>query len=241
VDLFAIDEVVWVGVRGYADKVCVLNDSVRRFLMDAGRTGDEVVVTGNPAFDALLRPEHRAAGAALRRDHGWEGRQVLLWASQREPAVHPFDGRPGDPTLPARALQSLLAEVLARDDVVLCVRPRPGELAPELPAHPRIHLCGQDWPLTPLLWASDVVLTLNSTVALEGHLTGARVVQILGSVFDQAMPLGPYGISDASVPLAELPRALAQVLRLPRRQPERLDGATPQVLAVIEGLLHPAR
>ena len=32
VDLFAIDEVRWIGEAGYADRVCVLNESVRQFL-----------------------------------------------------------------------------------------------------------------------------------------------------------------------------------------------------------------
>src|SRR4051812_13827461 len=56
VDLFAIDEVRWIGQPGYADRICVLNAHVRDFLVRAGRQPDEVVVTGNPAFDALHAP-----------------------------------------------------------------------------------------------------------------------------------------------------------------------------------------
>ena len=56
VDLFAVDEVRWIGQPGYADRICVLNEQVRQFLVAAGRGPDEVRVTGNPAFDVLRSP-----------------------------------------------------------------------------------------------------------------------------------------------------------------------------------------
>jgi hypothetical protein len=94
--------------------------------------------------------------------------------------------------------------VLSRTDCVLCIRPRAGEDLPVFPADPRIVLTGQDWPLASLLHATDLVVTLTSTVGLEGHLAGCRLIQVLGSVFDQAMPLARYGIADAAVPVAEI-------------------------------------
>jgi hypothetical protein len=233
VDLFAIDEVRWIREPGYADRICVLNEHVRRFLVDAGRRGQEVVTTGNPAFDSLRLPETVAAGAALRRSHAWEGRRVVLWAAQEEPAVHPFDGRPGDPTLPDRALQALLDWTARNQDAVLCVRPRPGQPVPQLPGE-RVVVTGQDWPLHPLLHAVDVVVTLTSTVGLEGHLAGARLVQVRGSVFENAMPLERFGIADAAVPVAQLPQALDQVSRAARCSPADFGAAaTDKVLAVV--------
>jgi hypothetical protein len=120
------------------------------------------------------------AGAALQATHGWAGKRVLLWAEQTEPAHHPFDGRPGDPSLPHRALHALCEWTEANPDAVLCVRPRPGQAAPSLPPGPQFVVTGQDWPLPPLLHAVDTVVTLTSTVGLEGHLAGARLVQVLG-------------------------------------------------------------
>jgi hypothetical protein len=238
VDLFAIDEVRWIGQPGYADRVCVLNEAVRDSLLQAGRAPQEIVVTGNPAFDALHVPGLAAAGERLRRAHGWQDRRVLLWPAQVEPATHPFNGAPGDPTLPARALQAVTAWTLAQPDAVLCVRPRAGQALPPLPAHQRIVLAGQDWPLPPLLHAVDLVVTLTSTVGLEGHLAGARLVQVLGSVFDDAMPLARFGIADAAVPLAELPAALERFSRAGRRAtPHTPAEATGRVLAVLDSFL----
>lgn len=237
VDLFAIDEVRWIGRPGYADKVCVLNESVRDFLVAAGRAPADIAVTGNPAFDALHAEGVAQQGAQLRRAQGWEGRRVLLWPHQTEPAVHPFSGVPGDPEVPARTLAAVVRWTLNQPDAVLCVRPRAGETAPPLPADPRIVVTGQDWPLPPLLYASDLVVTLTSTVGLEGHLAGARVVQVQGSMFDEALPLARFGSADASVPLAQLPPALDRWSRASRRAHGGAPFATPRVLAEVEALL----
>ncbi|HSV80251.1 MAG TPA: UDP-glycosyltransferase [Ramlibacter sp.] len=237
VDLFAIDEVRWIAQPGYAQHVCVLNEQVRALLLAAGRRPDEVVVTGNPAFDALRDPALASQGRELRTARGWAGKRVLLWPTQVEPALHPFDGRQGDPGLPERALQSLVQWTLRQPDAILCVRPRPGEAAPALPADRRIVLTGQDWPLVPLLHAVDVVVTLSSTVGLEGHLAGARLVQVRGSVFEDAMPLARFGIADAAVPLDGLTAALDRWSHAGRRPPRQGENATERVLSVLHPFL----
>ena len=233
VDLFAIDEVKWIGAPDYADQVCVLNESVRQFLVAAGRSEEHVVVTGNPGFDALNAPAALAQGRQIREQRGWMSRRVILWPTQVEPPFHPFDGRPGDPTLPERALAAVMQWVLSRADCVLCIRPRAGEALPVFPADPRIVFTGQDWPLAPLLHATDLVVTLNSTVGLEGHLAGCRLIQVLGSVFDQAMPLARYGIADVAVPVDEIHRALEHWVDAPRLAMHLQAPATQQVLAVM--------
>jgi len=240
VDLFAIDEVQWIGDAHYADRVCVLNDSVRQFLIASGRREEQVVVTGNPGFDALNDAASIAQGQQLRAAQGWVDKRVVLWPNQVEPAIHPFDGRSGNPGLPAQALGQLMDWVLSRNDVVLCIRARAGEHAPVIPVDPRIVLTGQDWPLAPLLHAADMVVTLSSTVGLEGHLAGCRLVQVLGSVFDTAMPLARYAIADEAVSLVPdqpFRQALNRWVMAPRRAVHQTLPATAQVLAVIAGLL----
>lgn len=238
VDLFCLDEVKWIGEPGYADKVCVLNDSVKQFLLSAGREDRQVVVTGNPAFDDLANPMHISAGARLRQDRNWGGKHVLLWPTQVEPAQHPFNGTPGNVDLPERALKQVMDWVLARRDCVLCVRPRAGLAPMVLPDDPRICVTGQDIGLPALLQAVDLVVTLNSTVGLEGHLAGTRLVQILGSVFDNAMPLKRYGIADEAVALEDVGAALERCIELTRNRPKHLqNNATANVVEVIRGFL----
>lgn len=238
VDLFCLDEVKWIGEPDYADKVCVLNESVKHFLLSSGRGESQVVVTGNPAFDDLANPIHVAAGASLRQQHNWVGKHVLLWPTQVEPSLHPFNGTPGDVDLPERALRQVIDWVLSRNDCVLCIRPRAGLAPMVLHDDPRIVVTGQDVGLPALLQAVDLVVTLNSTVGLEGHLVGTRLVQILGSVFDNAMPLKRYGIADEAVALEGIAAALERCIQLPRNPSNHLQkNATGNVLEVIRGFL----
>ncbi len=237
VDLFAVDEVRWIGAPDYADRVCVLNEQVQRFLVEAGRSPDQVVVTGNPAFDALSDPALPSRAAALREANGWQGKRVLLYPSQVEPARHPFDGRPGHPALPAHLLERLVGWVTRRNDSVLCIRPRAGETAAPLPVDPRIVVTGQDWDLPPLLHAVDLVVTLSSTVGLEGFLAGSRVLQVLGSVFDAAMPLVRFGLADEAVPLDGVALALDHWSAMPRRPARHGESAAARVAGVLAPFL----
>ena len=238
VDLFCLDEVKWIGEPDYADRVCVLNESVKHFLLTAGRLDSQVVVTGNPAFDELTNPTHVLAGAQLRQDRNWGNKHVLLWPTQVEPAFHPFNGAPGDADLPERALKLVMGWVLSRDDCVLCIRPRAGLSPMALPDDPCIIVTGQDIELPALLQAVDLVVTLNSTVGLEGRLAGTRLVQILGSVFDNAMPLKRYGIADEAVALDGLAAALDRCIQLARNPSNDLQkNAAGNVLEVIREFL----
>lgn len=238
IDLFCLDEVKWIGKPDYADHLCVLNESVRQFLITAGRSADQLSVTGNPAFDALADPRLIAEGRRLREENRWGNKKVVLWPTQVEPAYHPFNGKPGDMTLPQRALERVAAWVLSRNDCILCVRPRAGETNPVLPIDERIVLVGQDINLASILHATDVVVTLNSTVALEGHMAGARVLQILGSVFDEAMPLKQYAIADDAVGLDHIEPALQSCVGQDRRSGSNGQySATQKVLRVISQFL----
>jgi hypothetical protein len=238
VDLFAIAEVAWIGEPGYADRVCVLNGHVRDFLIAAGRRPEEIVVTGNPAFDVLQDRAAATAGARLREARGWQPRRVVLWPAQVEPARHPFDGRAGDPSLPARTLDVLARWTLAQPDAVLCVRAREGQPLSTLPASDRIVATGQDWDLPSLLHAVETVVTLSSTVGLEGRLVGARLVQVTGSVFEDQMPLLRFGLADAAVALEHLPSTLDRVTRESRHAAAGSGAAaTPRVLEEVIRLL----
>ena len=240
IDLFAIDEVRWIGAPDYADHLCVLNESVKHFLVKAGRSSDEITVTGNPGFDALFSTDVPVHAAMLRSQMHWQHKRVILWPSVVEPDVHPFHGGPGNPDLPARVLNALIRWVQMRHDCVLCIRPRPSEneiLGVVLPTDNRIVLTGQGWPLAPLLQATDLVVMINSTVGLEGRLVGARVIQVLGSVLDAALPLDSYGMADETIEAEMLESALERQVLAPRHPVLAQFSATANVVDVISGYL----
>ncbi|MBX3652863.1 MAG: UDP-glycosyltransferase [Ramlibacter sp.] len=237
VDLFAVDEKRWIGRTGFADRVCVLNDAVRHTLLAMERQGDEVVVTGNPAFDRLHAPVSAANIAALRRRMGHPGRRVLLWASQAEPAEHPWrPGTVGNSLLPRQILDVLASYVAARDGWMLAVRPHPSEAPPALAGRDRVVLTGQDWPLAELLHACDAVCVLTSTVGLEAHLLGKPVIQVAGGLFEDAAPFAAMGVARPAT-LASLEAVLDALPEAPPGVEAAPALATDRVVQVLRDLV----
>lgn len=195
VDLFALQEYKWIAKPGFADKICVLNDAVRTFFITHGRGDVELVITGNPAFDPIIFPETISAGLAIKRDRGWDdGRMNILWASQVEPEVHPFDDLNGDPLLP-RKIETILREIVReRSDMRLIVRYHPSEnidFAPD--THVAFSPRGES--LHALLHAVDLVIVTASTVGLEAHIAGREVISVDLSVFTPDAPYSSTGIA----------------------------------------------
>ena len=206
VDLFAMDEVAWIGQPGYATKVCVLNQVVADRLLAFGRSPTEICVTGNPAFDQLCNPKLGTLGKALRDAQGWTNAQVVLWAAQPEPTEHPSVlGRTGDPTLPGRIQDALELWALKAPGRILVERPHPSQVKQAKSEHSNILRNGRDFDLPALLHSLDGVVTMNSTVGLQAYLAGKPVIQVLGSLFDDSMPLAKYGFALACVDPDELP------------------------------------
>lgn len=194
--LFAIDEIQWIGQRGFCQKVCVLNNAVKNKLLKSGRKESEIAVTGNPSFDALTLPKVTEAGARLRADLPSGSLQILLWASQAEPTAHPTaPGKIGDPALPETILWQLLAWAEKEPGRHVLLRPHPNESLTEV-VHPRATWCGSPkYDIGALLHASDLVVTMTSTVAVQAYSVGLPVVQVRGSIFDHSMPLAELGIA----------------------------------------------
>jgi hypothetical protein len=244
VDLFALQEVRWIGVPGYADKVCVLNDQVRQMFLRHGRKEQEVVVTGNPAFDRLHDPAAVGAGTELRHHKGWDDDMTtLLWASQIEPAQHPFNGEPGDPSLPRQVERELRSFVRSHGGFRLVVRYHPSERETFV-AEEGVEFSPPQEPLAALLHAVDVVVITASTVGVEAALLGRPVISVDRSVLTQDAPYAEMGISHGVKRLEDLPDALLQAARksresrVHRSRPAGADpSATERVMREIESLL----
>lgn len=245
VDFLAPKEIAWIGMKGFATRVCVLNEKVRLRFLRAGRDHDEVVTTGNPAFDKHLTDSARQAGAEHRHKMGWrEDEIVLLWASQPEPAVHPFDpGLRGDANLPRRVQDILTGFVAVNPAVRLVIRPHPSEIVPTVDA-PGICVSTQDESLAALLWAVDLVVVLTTTVGLEADMIGKPVVNVLGSVFDADVPFAELGIGTQVNRPEVLPEVLSGIVaeirsseKPVRNREEAIRSAADNVLAVVADLV----
>ncbi len=215
-DLFGLPGDAFAARTRHPSRVCVLSEAVCDNLIRAGWPPECIAITGNPAFDALGAPQTRAAGLAWRASMGAPPKRLVLLALQPEPATHPASpGRPGDPHLPERVLQACIDSVHHHPDWMLIVRPHPSQPFPALPADAQVRLSPSSEALHPLLHAVDAVITGTSTVALEAHLAGTRVLQLLDSIAAPAMPYRALGVADAACYLSDLPQTLAALLAQP--------------------------
>jgi len=241
VDLFALQEIKWIGLKGYASKVCVLNQTVKQMFVNHGRKDSDIFITGNPAFDSLSSSATIKGGKKIItvRDRGSEGIVTLLYASQPEPKIHPFNGTKGDETLPQRIESELRSLVKNNAGFRLVVRYHPSQNVDFIPQE-RVSPSYQTENVQELLHAVDIVVVTTSTVGLEAHLIGKPVVSIDTSIFTADAPYSRMGIS-TGVPsidrLAEAIKTIAAKLHEYKNKKIELK-ATQKVLGVISNTIN---
>lgn len=240
VDLFALKEVEWIAEPGYGSRICVLSEGVRKMFLDAGRHSDEVVVTGNPAFDRLSDPSFVTEAQRFRREKQWVNKKVILWASQVEPQLHPFTGEVGNPDLPRNVEAELLGIISRREDWVLYIRRHPNEVARKESATFNVYYGEAGENLAVVLNVSDVVVTLTSTVGIEAVLSGRPLVTVEGSVFTNDAPYSKMGLSQGVQELSLLEGSILAAAEGKQNIPyavPRAGNATESVVQVIGKLV----
>ena len=216
VDLFALPGDPYRARTVHADRITVLSEGTKRNLVEAGVDAARIVVTGNPAFDALAGPEAREAGQRFRSERGWGDAPVILWAGHLEPDE--------DASLPQAVQEKLVQWTLARGDTCLAIRYHPNEwhrFAPPAP-HPRLHWSRPDQEgLLPVLAAADIVVVQATTVGAQAHAAGKQVLGLSYSPLVQrtGMDYGRLGLGTSVPSLEALPALLQQQLAAVRRGP----------------------
>ncbi|MFV3352776.1 CDP-glycerol glycerophosphotransferase family protein [Aeromonas veronii] len=242
VDMFALQEVKWIGKPNYASKICVLNDSVKAMFIKNGRNGHDIIVTGNPAFDGLFSNDLINKRAELRAALGVEDYQCLiLYASQPEPRKHPFNELEGNPLLPRDIEFQLRQIVKDHKNTHLVVRYHPSENV-DFIKEEHVYLSEKSESLHELLYAVDVVVVTASTVGLEASLIGKHVISVDCSIFRNDAPFSSMGISSGIASVNELREYFNKYLYsftdisdlCASRQ---LVSATDNVLSVLQKLL----
>lgn len=245
VDMFALQEIAWIKHPDFADTVCVLNPAVRDMFVTNGRRPENLVVTGNPAFDLLHAPETLSSGQNMRHERGWgsNGRCVVLFASTPEAPVHPFTGVAGDPTFPQRIETKVRAILAQRTDVDLVLRRHPSE-EQFVETSAFVHHSPRSDDINSLLHAVDIVIVTVSTVGLQGHLAGRPVITVSGSIFDSDAPFADFGMATAVHSETELLHVLNQTIKetssaapFPARaRQSATSNVTYEILSLLDGL-----
>ncbi len=214
VDLFAVQERKWIGEKGFANRICVLNQAVKEMFLECGRNDDEVIVTGNPAFDILFADSARTEGREMRVRSGWDdGRINILFASQPEPERHPFNGKTGNPLLPDEIEDALRGFVATNDGYRLIIRYHPSQNC-IFKYGKNVELSTQKEEISAVLHAIDMVITITSTVAVEAFIIGKPVITVDKSIFSDDVDYVAMGIAVGVKNWQELTDAILEQSKL---------------------------
>lgn len=235
VELFGLLEEPWLSRPDNGDVLAVSRRDVIDRLVAAGRQRSDVFLTGSPMFDLLADPELPDAGRRWRRDRGvCDQERLVFWAEQPEPP---------SPELP-RQIRVHLAEICRRRGWRLAVRLHPSSTDPLRETMPEGVLQSHaDEPLSHLINACDVAVTLTSTVGWEVLLTQKPLLVLRISAYSEFVSFGCNDgalamdrLEDAEAGLESLlsDSAAARDLASLRNTLPRPGGATQRVCDLIE-------
>jgi len=177
---------------------CVINENVKKQLVNLNSSLD-VRVTGNPAFDRLaLKTIDKNT---VKKQLNIKG-SVVLWAAQREHAIHPFTNKVGDVKLP-RKVESALYDIAKSSDVNFIFRAHPNDPI-DYSIYNSCVIDGNSYSLDELLHMADIVITISSTVGYEGLILGKKLITIEGSTLNDDGPYHELNMSEGVNDLADL-------------------------------------
>lgn len=232
VDLFTEFELKgFLSNPGYGTKICVLNSLAKDILTSAGRPENEIIVTGNPAFDSLTSVDNVASGQHYRKLHKLEGQTSVLWARSTLPE---------DIELTDLTEKTLVNLALNNPKITVIIRPHPNEPPRIVPQAPNIIISGKEDSIAKVLHAVDIVCTLYSTVAVEASLLGKKVIQITGTELFKSFNCVRAGFAIGADTMDELETEILGITHEPMTTiatTPNLD-ATSKVVMVIKDVLN---
>ena len=209
IDMFGIRCSSWFADNDFSDKILVLSDSVKQYLVSLGRDADSVVVTGNPSFDSLA--QHYDDNKDTINNERKKMPFTVLWASQPEPVFLPETGDYGDTQLPLNIEKEVLKVFAKHQDWKLIARNHPSEVKRNYPEAVTYSNQGDD--LVELFKNIHVVLTPSSTLGFQGAIMGAKLVTIDLSILTPTMPYADMGFSVGLKSIEDIEQALLELYK----------------------------
>ena len=186
-------------------RTLVFDDYARSHLERCGRFPPEsLLVTGSPRLDALVRTvgglSTAAVTSALEATGAGTARSLILFVAKYSQSKH---------------VLGALADAVARmPDVQLAIKAHPAETtdvyAPVARGRQNIRVLPAAAALGPLLRASRVVVTVNSTVALDAGVLGVPALVI--GLPNNLSPFVAAGAMAGAATLADIEPALRRIL-----------------------------
>lgn len=168
-DLFDRKDMLPLAEYDLGTKVSVLNNYAKSMLVEMGRKPEEIIVTGNPAFDRINDESYKEKSQTYRQKHSLDNQTTILWARS---------ALAEDLALSEKIEQKLINLALSHPQYTVIIRPHPNDPDTVLEkTAPNLILSEKTDDIYTLVHASDIVYTLYSSVGLEAALIGKRVLQ----------------------------------------------------------------
>jgi len=186
-------------------KTLVFDDYARTHLEQHGRfPAASLIVTGSPRLDVLVRAaaalSPQEIAAALDAAGAGRSRALVLFVAKYRQARH--------------VLAALADAVAGMPDVQLAVKTHPAETpdaySPVAEGRTNIRVLPATAPLAALLRASQAIVTVNSTVALDAAVLGVPALVI--GLPNNLSPFVEAGIMAGAATVAEIAPALRRIL-----------------------------
>ena len=201
----------YLGLAGYADKLFVSFPEMKTMLMEAGRDSTEIEVCGNPVFDSLASFSVRDHSKSFRTRKGWGENFVILWVKSVLPILQDIESK----------IESMLLSEFGSDRTVQIVfRPHPNDLRDYASYdNEEVYISGTDDSPHSLIAASDLVVTINSTIGLEANLLKKAVIQVDIIDFKAKIPFSLLGIGSTVRSLEDLADQIELMISKPACRP----------------------
>lgn len=232
-DLFDRKDMQSLADFNLGTKVCVINEYAKSILTEMGRAADDIVVTGNPAFDRIYSSDFKPKAEAYKKLH-IKNNKSILWARSTLAEDLP---------LSKKIEEALLLLAMKRPDYTVIVRPHPNDSDRSLPHQaPNIIMSEKSDDIYTLLYAVDIIYTLYSTVGLEAAFMGKQVLQQINTQGFETFNLVELGYAHPIADLNNLESTIAHVLStsLPKNvnTGRQVTNAADNIISLIQQLLH---
>jgi hypothetical protein len=211
------------------DLTAVYGESARRLLIEIGRYApDSLVATGAPRFDDLVRTARNRDRAALRARVGVRPEEKLIVVASRYRALRDTFQAIGP------VFAGFVEAVESLDGVTCLVKPHPAEAAEPYEADARaagaarVRVLPPGTDLMELLHAADVLVTAESSSAIEALILGRPVVIV--NMPTHLKELVEWGVA-LGVPAAESPRETLRAVLFDAATQARLTQARKRYVA----------
>jgi hypothetical protein len=232
-DLFDRKDTLPIAQFDLGSKVSVINEYAKNLLIEMGRSSNDIIITGNCAFDRIYDSSFIEKAVQYKEKHKLLGQTTILWARS---------ALAEDIKLSDQIEEALINLALRSPKISVIIRPHPNDAIKQLPlTAPNIILSEKSDDIYTLVHSSDIIYTLYSTVGLEAAFVGKQVLQQTNTrIFSgfNLVDLGyAYGIDD----LNQLDLVIAQILSAKTPKNSNSNGqivnATDNICALIKELV----